>query len=430
MNTSLEIVGRKRDGESLSGDEISQLITGYMKGELSDLLMAAYLTAACCQGLSPAEIEGFTQSLIATGLDLSWVDLSEFKLNLLSTHGMGSKLELALAPVMAACGICVPLIRQEEFRGWGGLLERVLTIPEFRTEFSVSEFKQILEQQGIAIAQQPADIAPASAKLRSIQQQIGGETCLTIMASTFLSPYLALGMDGLVFDVRSEWEDVFAFEQGTALVQTMRAMNKQAAALVTDGSQPLGWAVGDTLELLEIHELLRGQTESRFGQTAIQTAAYLLWMGTGTLSLEVAEAQAQAVIGSGQAMEKWQQLIEAQGGDPQITEDDNQIPLVGEQTVVEAPMDGVVSRIDVEAVGRAARELEARATATTLPELGVGIRLHVEVGSEVEAGDPLCTIYSEQVGKRNQAEAFLEPAFVIAEQGADVPDPIRMVLMG
>ena len=250
------------------------------------------------------------------------------------------------------------------------------------------------------------------------------------MASTFLSPYLALGMDGLVFDVRSEWEDVFAFEQGTALVQTMRAMHKQAAALVTDGSQPLGWAVGDTLELLEIHELLRGQTEGRFGQTAIQTAAYLLWMGTGTLSLEVAEAQAQAVISSGQAMEKWQQLIEAQGGDPQITEDDNQIPLSGAQTVVEAPMDGVVSRIDVEAVGRAARELEARATATTLPELGVGIRLHVEVGSEVEAGDPLCTIHSDQAGKRNQAEAFLEPAFVIAEQDADVPDPIRLVLMG
>ncbi len=420
MPTTIELIRHKRDGGELAAADIAALIVGYTQGDIPDYQMAAFLMAAFLRGMTIAETRALTEAMLHSGEVVDFSHLPQAKVDKHSTGGVGDKTSLALAPIVAAAGVAVPMISGRGLGHTGGTLDKLEAIPGFRTDLPLDTFRRLVEQLGVALIGQTREIAPADKKLYALRDVTGTVESIPLITASIMSKKLAEGIDALVLDVKFG-SGAFMKSQAAAqaladsLTATGEAMGKRVEALLTDMNQPLGWAVGNALEVCEAQQLLRGeQLTGRFADLTFELAAHMLRLGEAAASVAEGQTLARDMVTSGKALEKWQAMIEAQGGDPQVATDDRRLPQAAHEVVVRAPRAGIVTAMDTEAIGRAAVLLGAgRLTLDASIDPAVGFRMEVGLGAPVAARDALVRVYYNAAHAVAEVEQRLLAAITI-----------------
>ncbi len=430
----VEVIRRKRDGRDVSGETIARLIDLYTRGEIPDYQVSAFLMAVCCRGMNEDETRALTETMLHSGTVLDLSDIPGIKVDKHSTGGVGDKTSLVLAPVVAAAGVPVPMISGRGLGHSGGTLDKLEAIPGFRTDLSLTEFRRLVETVGVGLIGQTPEIAPADKKLYALRDVTGTVESIPLITASIMSKKLAEGIDALVLDVKSGTgafmrTDDQARALARSLARTGERMGKRVTAIITDMNQPLGWAVGNALEVIEAQEMLRGNLTGRFAELTIELAARMILLGNAAPTIEDARATAVKTISSGKALEKWRDIVLAQHGDPRVVDDDTFLPTARRQHVVVAEREGFVSGFATEAIGWASVRLGAgRLTLDTPVDPAVGLCVHVELGDRVAAGDPLVTVHYNDETKLADALPGLHGAVTIAETPVDAPDLIHETL--
>ncbi|NNF57164.1 MAG: thymidine phosphorylase [Rhodothermaceae bacterium] len=398
---------RKRDGECLAASEITDLVTAYTRGAVPDYQMAAFLMAAFIQGLNDTEAAALTRAMLHSGEVLDLSDLPGLKVDKHSTGGVGDKISLLLAPLVAACGVPVPMISGRGLGHSGGTLDKLEAIPGFNVNLSIPEYRAQLERIGVVMIGQTAEIAPADKKLYALRDVTGTVESIPLIAASIMSKKLAEGIDALVLDVKSGRgafmkEEADARKLAETLVGIGREFDKPTVALLTDMNNPLGRSIGNWPETAEAICVLRGETPAGGPvddviDVTLALAAEMLHLGGVADSPDGGYVQARHALDSGHAFEKLIELVEAQGGDLAVL--DAPSTRKGAQPVAEirAPENaaGYVTAIDALALGWAAVHLGAgRAKKEDPVDPSAGFVLTTLVGDPVEPGDVLATVYA------------------------------------
>jgi len=431
---AVDIILRKREGLELSRDEIAFFVAGYTRGEIPDYQASALAMAVFYKGMTPPETVALTESMMRSGEVLDLSDIPGAKVDKHSTGGVGDKTSLVLAPLAAACGVYVPMISGRGLGHTGGTLDKLESIPGFRVNLSLAEFRSVRRKSGLGLIGQTPEIAPADRKLYALRDVTGTVESRPLIAASIMSKKMAEGIDALVLDVKTgDGAFMKAFEDSMALAETMvqigRGMGKKVAALITDMEQPLGRTVGNALEVVECVETLKGRGPKDLESLSVELAAWMLWLGRAAPALEAARARVRDALGSGAGLRKLQEIIELQGGDPRVCDDTALLPKARESVPVRAEADGRVARIGCRAVGHAAMLLGAgRETVESRIDPGVGLVLHKKVGDLVIKGEPLLTVHVNDRRRLDEAVRALQQAVRVAPEAPPSSALIRHVL--
>src|ERR1700680_935226 len=328
---AIDVIRKKRDGAELSRVEIEGLISAYTKGEIPDYQVSAWLMAVVLKGMTRPETAALTDAMLHSGDVLDLSALSARKVDKHSTGGVGDKTSLVLAPLAAAAGIAVPMISGRGLGHTGGTLDKLEAIPGFNVNLSVAQFRRVLETCGCAMIGQTAEIAPADRKLYALRDVTGTVESPYLICASIMSKKLAEGIDALVLDVKtgsgafmkSDKDAIFLAE---LMVETGERMGKQVVALITDMDQPLGNKIGNALEVVEVVEVLRGGGPADLRELCLELAGWMLHLGEVSRTVEEGKQQSAKLISSGKALEKFQEMVELQGGDAQVIEDAKKLP--------------------------------------------------------------------------------------------------------
>jgi pyrimidine-nucleoside phosphorylase len=417
---AVDIIAKKRDGQQLGREEIAFMVRGYMSGLVADYQMAALLMAVYLRGMTSQETLALTEEMLHSGAIVDLSDLGRCAVDKHSTGGVGDKTSLVIAPVVAAAGLLVPMISGRSLAHSGGTLDKLESIPGFRTDLSLAQFRAVLERVGAALIGQTDQIAPADKKLYALRDVTATVSCPPLIAASIMSKKLAEGIDGLVLDVKvgsgafmkTEVEAVALAEM---MIEIARGMKKDCVALITDMNQPLGRMVGNSLEVIEALETLRGQGPADLTALCRELVAELLVLGHAASGLEQGRQLYDEMIRSGAALEKMRRIIEAQGGDARVIDDYALLPQAKQQMVVRANRSGYVQAIDTEAIGRASMVLGAgRLRLDTQIDPSVGLRVEARLGQQIDAGSELVTIYFNDGLRAETAARIVECAYKIS----------------
>ena len=429
----VRLITQKRDGGEVAPADLTRLVAAYTAGDVPDYQMAAFLMAAFVRGLGDAEAAALTRAMLHSGHVLDLSDVEGVKVDKHSTGGVGDKVSLVLAPLVAACGVPVPMISGRGLGHTGGTLDKLEAIPGFRTDLSTREYRDVLGRVGTVMIGQTVEIAPADKKLYALRDVTGTVESIPLIAASILSKKLAEGIDALVLDVKCGRG---AFMKGEAearrLAETLVAISERegtpAVALLTQMDVPLGRAIGNGTETAEAISLLRGETPAggACGDTVEVTVALageMLALGGVAPDASAGRAVARAALDDGSALATFRALVEAQGGDASVL--DHPARLTGEPVeTVEADRGGVVSDLDALALGYAAVALGAgRARKEDAVDPRAGFVLNKRPGERVEAGEPLATVYASDPD-RADVDA-VRAAFTVS----DVAAPPRPLLL-
>jgi pyrimidine-nucleoside phosphorylase len=394
-----DLIRRKRDGGTLSSDDIAAFLRGVTDGSIADYQASAMAMAIFFQGLSQDETVAWTMAMRDSGTVMVWDDLDGIPVDKHSTGGVGDKVSLILAPLVAAAGVPVPMISGRGLGHTGGTLDKLESIPGFRTDLSVARFRELVRTLRCGLIGQTAEIAPADKKLYALRDVTATVECIPLIVSSILSKKLAEGIDGLVLDVK--WgsgafmrtlED--AEQLAEALVQVGTGAGKQVVARLTDMNQPLGRMVGNALEVAESLDVLEGGGPADLREMTLELGAEMLVLGGVATELAEARVRLERLLDSGAARERFGEIIEAQHGDPRVLDDRSRLPTAPVRVPVLAESPGVLSGMDCAEVGRAASGLGAgRARAEDVIDPAVGLEMHVRVGDAVAVGQPLATLH-------------------------------------
>ena len=403
-----EIIVTKRDKGELSTDQINWLIANYTAGVVADEQMSALAMAILLNGMNRREIKDLTLAMIASGERLSYEGLNMPTADKHSTGGVGDKITLPLAPLVAVFGVAVPQLSGRGLGHTGGTLDKLESIPGWRAQISNQEFHKQLAEVGAVICAAGSGLAPADRKLYSLRDVTGTVEAIPLIASSIMSKKIAEGTASLALDVKvgsgAFMKDIdSARELATVMVQLGADAGVKTSALITDMSTPLGLQIGNALEVKESLEVLAGGGPSDVVEITVELAKEMLRLA-GKTDIDVA-----AALQDGRAMDKWRQMISAQGGDP-----DAKLPEAKEQHIVLAPETGFLSHLDALAVGTASWRLGAgRARKEDDVQFGAGITLHAQLGQEVKAGAPLMTLHTNEPERFDRALESLADSFKI-----------------
>jgi pyrimidine-nucleoside phosphorylase len=423
-----ELIQRKRDGEELPDDELAELILGYARGDVPDYQMAAFAMAVYFRGLSPRETYVLTDAMIRSGdtIDLG-AAIGRKVVDKHSTGGVGDKTSLAVAPIVAACGVPLGKMSGRGLGHTGGTLDKLEAIPGYRTELTLDEFVSQVRDVGAAIIGQTGDLVPADKLLYGLRDVTATVDQLSLIAASIMSKKLAAGAQAIVLDVKvGSGAFMKTLDDARRLAETMGSLGRQAGrevvCLLTDMDQPLGAAVGNSLEVIEAHETVCGRGPADFTELVLDACGKLLAFS----DLEIDEAEgrrrAEAAVADGSADAKWRAWIEAQGG----TADDGALPVAPVLRDVAAPRAGVVRALDAITVGNAAVHLGAgRRTKEDDVDHAVGIVCHAKRGAEVAAGEVLAEVHARTEASADEAVRDVLAAY---ELGHEAP-PERHVLL-
>ena len=424
-----EIVQRKRDGEELPDEELAELILGYARGEVPDYQMAAFCMAVFFRGLSPRETYVLTDAMIRSGetIDMQSALGGRKVVDKHSTGGVGDKTSLSVAPIVAACGVPLGKMSGRGLGHTGGTLDKLESIPGYRTELTLDEFKTQVRDVGCAIVGQTGDLVPADKLLYALRDVTATVDQLSLIAASLMSKKLAGGAQAIVLDVKvGDGAFMKTLDDARRLAETMLSLGEQAGrevvCLLTDMDQPLGAAVGNSLEVLEALETVRGNGPEDFTELVLDASARLLVLSD--LGIDEAEGRrrAEAAVSDGSAETGWRRWIEAQGGDP----DESVLPVAPVVLEVTAPRTGWVHELGAIRVGNAAVHLGAgRRTKDDAVDHAVGIVCRVKRGAQVEAGAVLAEIHART---DEQAEEAARDVLAAYEVGEVEPHP-RPVLL-
>jgi pyrimidine-nucleoside phosphorylase len=419
--TTAELIAAKRDGQALSPDQIEQFLEGAVSGSIPDYQVTAMLMAIYFKGMTNTELASFTRSMIDSGDRLS-IDTDRPLVDKHSTGGVGDKVSIPLAPLMAACGLAVPMMSGRGLGHTGGTLDKLEAIPGFNTSFSPASFARIVESVGCIIAGQSERIVPADRVLYRLRDTTATVASVPLISSSIMSKKLAEGLDSLVLDIKVGRgafmrTDDDARTLARTMIETGAAHSVNVRALLTTMDQPLGYEVGNANEVAESIDVLTGSGPEDVTHLVFAFGAEML----DAAGISDGRSAMERAIASGAALERFAAMIEAQGGDPSVTEDTTVLPQPTESMVVSAEQSGLVTELDAKEVGLATVTIGAgRATASDLIDPSAGITLHAKLGTSVGTGDPLATVSARSGDGLEYAAARLQRAIVIGDNA--VPD--------
>jgi len=426
MNT-VDIIGKKRDGKELSYEEIEYIVMGYTNGDIPDYQMAAFLMAVYLNDMTQNETVALTKIMKNSGdvVDLSEID--GIKVDKHSTGGVGDKTTLIAAPIAAACGVPVAKMSGRGLGFTGGTIDKLESIPGFKTSIEKEDFFNQVNNKGIAVIGQTGHIAPADKKIYALRDVTGTVANLSLITSSIMSKKLAAGSDAILLDVKcGSGAFMQTQEDAEALAKYMvdigHADGKDTMALITDMSQPLGNAVGNSLEVIEAIDVLKGNGPEDITQLSLKLAGMMVYLGKIAETPEDGFNLAENALTSGAALNKFKEFVAGQGGNDNVAEDYSLFPQSSEHVEMIAWDSGYISSIDAMAVGNASQHSGAgRETKEDTIDLSAGIYFNKKTADYVNKGDVICTVYGNDVAKVQKAVEELKAAIKISHKEPHKP---------
>ncbi|MCC7179816.1 MAG: thymidine phosphorylase [Acidobacteria bacterium] len=426
---AVDIIRAKRDGQPLSPEAIDTFVRGVSTGAWPDYQIAALLMAIVLRGMTAEETALLTRAMVTSGDRVDLSSLPGIKVGKHSTGGVGDKVSIVLAPLAAACGVIVPKMSGRGLGHTGGTLDKLESIPGFRTALSLEEFLAALAENGCAIMGQTANIAPADKKLYALRDVTATIESIPLISASVMSKKLAEGSDALVLDVKcGHGAFMKSIDEARALARSLVAIGTSAGvrteALITRMDAPLGRAVGNALEIRECLDTLRGRGPAELTELVVRLATRMMRLAGQATTDDEAAARAREALASGAALARFGRLVARQGGDASLVDDARVLPQARARTPVPAPCSGVVLAMDAEKVGRASMLLGAGRERADAPiDHAAGIVLEVAPGDDVRAGAPLMVLHHNDAPALEEARALAAAAVTIGDH-PPVPPPL------
>ncbi len=416
-----ELIAKKRDGGTLSKEEIDFMISGYTKGDIPDYQMSAMLMAMYFKGLNKDETVNMTMAMMHSGDTIDLSGIEGVKADKHSTGGVGDKTSLVLCPMVACQGVKMAKMSGRGLGHTGGTIDKLESFPGFSCDMSSEKFFENVNSVGFAIASQTADVVPADKKLYALRDVTGTVAVRGLIVSSIMSKKLAAGADIIVLDVKTgsgsfmkTVED--ARRLATEMVEVGRAMGRKTVAVMTDMDRPLGCCVGNALEVKEAIACLKGETGGDLLELCLCIGSNILLEGGVAESQEQAREMLMQSIADGRALDKMAEFVQAQGGDPRSVYDTSLLPEAPVKYEAESLQSGYVKSMQADGVGLVSLHLGGgRVTKESIIDLGVGLVLHKKTGDYVEKGESLATIHASSLGKAMEAAEMLRRCYEFSE---------------
>ena len=428
-----DVIAAKRDGQELADEDIRDLVLGYTTDRIPDYQMAAFLMAAYIRGLSFKETLAFTGAMVASGTRLDLSAIVGTKVDKHSTGGVGDKTTLVLVPMLAACGLKVPKMSGRGLGHTGGTLDKLESIPGFTTSLAVERFIAQVERIGAAIAGQSVDIVPADKKIYALRDVTATTDSIPLIAASVMSKKIACGSDLVVLDVKTG-SGAFMREYSAArdlalmMVNIGRHFGLKVAAAVTNMDQPLGYAIGNALEVAEAIETLKGSGPSDLRELCVRLCALSLSLAGEVNDQKEAVSRAENVLESGSALSVFEKIVEAQGGSPRVVDNLSLLPSAGFVREVPCSVSGIVESIDCARIGRTACMLGAgRNRKEDKIDHSVGIIVRKKLGDCVEQGEPIALIHANREHLISSAISEIQTSYTIGEK-SEIPPLIHDII--
>jgi pyrimidine-nucleoside phosphorylase len=414
---AVDIIIKKRNSEELTAQEIQFFVDGFTSGEIADYQVSAWAMAVLLNGMTARETTDLTLAMAHSGEVLDLSTIVKIAVDKHSSGGVGDKTSLVVLPIVAACGLPCGKMSGRGLGFSGGTLDKLESIPGYRVNLTTAEFKQQLKEVGLVLTGQSLDLAPADGKLYSLRDVTGTVQSIPLIASSIMSKKIAAGAQAILLDVKVGLGAFMeTLEHGRQLATSMVDIGKLAGrdvvALLSDMNQPLGDAVGNSLEVIEAIDTLHGGGPADFREHCLHVSSHMLVLGKIVNDLDSARALAEGAISSGQAFDKFRLLVKAQGGDSTYVEHPEKFPQASHFETIQAERDGFIAEVHARLIGEAAVELGAgRARKSDPVDHAVGFIIHHKVGEQVVKGEPLISIYANDPEKLSLAKEAVRPAF-------------------
>lgn len=429
----VDLISKKRDGFPLSKEEISFIIKNYTTGAIPDYQMSAWAMTVFYRGMNQAETADLTMAMVESGKKLDLSSIPGKAVDKHSTGGVGDKVSLILAPMVAACGVPVAKMSGRGLGHTGGTIDKLSAIPGFKAELDEENFLRQVREIGVAIIAQSQNLVPADKKLYALRDVTGTVNSIPLIASSVMSKKIAAGAQGIVLDVKygsGAFMKTLAEAQvlAGAMVEIGKSLGRKTIAVLSDMDQPLGKAIGNSLEVLEAVDALQGKGPADLMEVCLELGSWMLVAGDHTDDLGKARQMLVYALESGAAWRKFLSFVEAQGGD-QAKVIKKELPLAAWQVPLLAQKAGYVRRIDAYEIGLAAMKAGAgRATQEAKIDLGAGILLNKKIGERVEAGEALAYLYTNGREKVEESLEMAGAAFAIDDQAIGLTEKITQVV--
>jgi pyrimidine-nucleoside phosphorylase len=409
---AVDIIVKKRDKKELSKEEINFFVQGFVRDQIPDYQVSAWAMAVVLNGMTPRETTDLTLAMVLSGRILDLSGVVDIAVDKHSSGGVGDKTSLVVLPMVAAAGLPVGKMSGRGLGFSGGTLDKMESIPGYRVDLNTDEFKKQLKDHGIVLTGQSADLAPADGKLYALRDVTGSVPSIPLIASSIMSKKIAGGAEAIVLDVKvGHGAFMETLDQARELAGMMEKIGELAGrktvCLLSDMNQPLGRAVGNALEVVEAIEALHGGGPPDLREHCLHVSAHMLCVGNRAASLEEGRHMAEKAVATGTALQKFRELVEAQGGDVTYVDEPAKLPRAALVEPVPCPTGGWLERVDARAIGEASVALGAgRASKADTVDHAVGFEIHHKVGDRVERGAPLFTIHAND--ERKSAEARVQ----------------------
>jgi pyrimidine-nucleoside phosphorylase len=425
--SAYETIKKKRDGLKLTADDIRDFILGYAHGEIPDYMASSFLMAVFTKGMDDEETLWLTEAMMESGETFDLSSIPGFKIDKHSTGGVGDKVSIVLAPLAAACGLKVPMISGRGLGHTGGTIDKLESIPGFRTRLSSEEFVACVDKVGACIMAQSEDFVPADMKLYALRDVTATVESIPLITSSIMSKKLAEGIDGLVLDITVGngafmKTDSDAEKLAGAMIDIGKRAGKKVAAVLTDMNQPLGRAVGNAAEIVEVVDALKGEGPADLMNVVYCLGEEMLLLAGMEKARAAARKRLEECLASGRALAKLKEMVEMQKGNPRCIDDPRLMRVARKETGVECVQDGYVQEIDTYAIGSAFVELGGgRKTAGQQIDRSVGLMVNKKIGDSVKRGDVLVSILCDDVSRAREVSPVLASAYKTGRHKVEPP---------
>lgn len=429
----VDLIEKKRDGHELTEEEIQFIINGYTNDEIPDYQMSAFAMAVYFQDMSPNERAALTMAMVESGDTIDLSAINGIKVDKHSTGGVGDKTTIALAPLVASCGVPVAKMSGRGLGHTGGTIDKLESIPGFQVEMDNRKFIELVNQNKLALIGQTANLTPADKKLYSLRDVTATVNSIPLIASSIMSKKIAAGANAIVLDVKTgtgafmkSLDD--SLELAKAMTQIGHSLNRKTVAIISDMNQPLGYAVGNALEVKEAIDLLHGNGPDDLLQLCLTLGSHMVFLANKAGSVEEAREMLIDKITSKESLEKMKQFIASQGGNPNVVDDTSLLPKATYEIEVKAESSGYVVSIAADQIGLAAMILGAgRATKDSQIDLAVGIVLHKKIGDRIDVNETLATIHANDEDVKHIIQKVQE-AYTVSENEVEKPKLIYEII--
>ncbi len=430
----VELIKKKRDGKSLSADEVNFLITQFTKGNIPDYQFSALLMAILIKGMNNSETAALTNSMLKSGKIINLTSLNGKKVDKHSTGGVGDKTSLIIAPIVASAGIYVPMISGRGLGHTGGTLDKLESIPGFRNDLSLSESMKVLKKCGVVLIGQTKEIAPADKMIYSLRDVTATVESIPLITASIMSKKLAEGIDGLVLDIKTG-NGAFmkshrdSVELANSLISTAKSFDKQVFAFITDMNQPLGNYIGNWLEVFESIQVLKGNVKNDLYTLSLKLAGAMIFLGKKAKSIQAGEQIAKMKIENGKAFKKFLEIVKLQGGNVDYIINPERYPKPKYSKKVRSSKSGFIEEINTYQFGMASLELGAgRRTMDDIIDHKAGIVLYKKMGDRLSKNDIVCELHSDSKSKIKLAENIIIESIKISKTKPSIPKLIKKII--